>query len=267
MTESEKSSEIERRAVYDRAHPNRQVDAAEAARRASWDKANPGALTGSLDKDQSLAKKLGRQHVVREVGEADGSYIRRLRTQPKAAIVLTDEQVKLAWDMHAIHSATARGYILPPLPVSDEQKADDEAKAQEMGVKPVLRDPGETDESFDARLATSPVIEPNASGAQAAAITRNPGERDEDFNARRAAAPAGDPKAKEAADIAEGQRLNDLKIKQAQEDRARANANQAQVGQVQTNLMAPTQTTYPTHVDQPVFAPVEHPAPVGPLGS
>ena len=48
--------------------------------------------------------------------------------------------------------------MLPPLPVTDEQRASDEVWAQERGVQPVLREPGETDEEYLARLDASPPI-------------------------------------------------------------------------------------------------------------
>lgn len=111
------------------------------------------------EKDLALAKKMGRGPLFREPGESAAEYTRRLRITPKLPVVLTDEQIKLARDMHAVHSAMARGYVLPPLPVTDEQKAEDEARAQEIGVKPVERQPGEIDEDFNERLAASPRID------------------------------------------------------------------------------------------------------------
>lgn len=128
------------------------------------------------DKDLALAKKMGRQPLLREQNESDIEYSQRLRRSPKLAVVLTDDQIKLAHDMHAVHSAMARGYVLPPLPVTDEQKADDEAKAAELCVKPIEREPGETDEAFDVRLAASPSID--AAGAQAQGDTIYPSHVD-----------------------------------------------------------------------------------------
>lgn len=74
------------------------------------------------------------------------------------AIDLTEDQIKLARDMHTIHAAMAQGYILPPLPVTDENRSEDEARAQELGVQPVEREPGETDEKFNVRLGNSPKV-------------------------------------------------------------------------------------------------------------
>jgi len=114
--------------------------------------------TTQAEKDRVLAKKMGRVPLLRNAGENDTAYSARLRQSPKTIPDLTDEQIKLARDMHAVHSAMARGYILPPLPITDEQKAADDAWAQERGVQPVLRDPGETDAEYSLRLDASPAI-------------------------------------------------------------------------------------------------------------
>lgn len=176
------------------------------------------------EKDIALAKKLGREPLLRHPNESDPEYSQRLRRSRKVAIVLTDEQIKLAHDMHAIHSAMARGYVLPPLPITDEVKADDEAHAKELGVKPIERQPGETDAEFDVRLAASPPT----------------------------AAPTTDA---EAAKIKEGQRLDAGKQQEA--------AGAKQYGVFPTGpAPLPGQTSYPQHVDQPIFPPVEHGAPL-----
>ena len=127
-----------------------------------------------IEKDNALAKKMGRVPVLRQAGENDKDYVVRLRASPKIVPTLTDEQIKLARDMHAVHSAMARGYVLPPLPVTDEQRASDEVWAQERGVQPVLREPGETDEEYLARLDASPPIAKEA----AADETRYPSHVD-----------------------------------------------------------------------------------------
>lgn len=182
------------------------------------------ATEAQIEKDLALAKKLGREPLLRHPNESDFEYSQRLRRSRKLAVVLTDEQIKLGHDMHAIHSAMARGYVLPPLPVPDEVKADDEAHAKELGVKPVERHPGETDAEFDARLAASPPV----------------------------AAPNTDA---EAAKIKEGQRLNALK----EEEYARSAPT---AGLSQPRPIGASQTSYPSHVDQPIFPPVEHAAPL-----
>lgn len=102
--------------------------------------------------DVALAKSLKRQPLERNPGESDFHYHRRLSR------TLTEAQIALAHDMHAIHEALASGFVLPPLPVSPEQKAADAAQAKALGVKPVDREPGESDAHYDARLALSPPI-------------------------------------------------------------------------------------------------------------
>jgi hypothetical protein len=104
-------------------------------------------------KDIELAKSMKRQPLARKPGESDFHYHRRLSR------TLTEAQIQLAHDMHAVHSATASGFVLPPLPVTDEQKAVDEAHAKSLNVIPIERDPGETDAAFEARLALSPPVE------------------------------------------------------------------------------------------------------------
>lgn len=103
-------------------------------------------------KDVAQAKAMRRQPLERKPGESDFLYARRLSR------TLTEDQIKLAHDMHAVHSAIAAGYVLPPLPVSDEQKQIDAARAKELNLQPIDRLPGETDAQFDARLALSEPI-------------------------------------------------------------------------------------------------------------
>lgn len=136
------------------------------------------------DKDAAQAKALRRQPLERNPGESDFLYSRRLSR------TLTEDQIKLAHDMHAIHAAQAAGFVLPPLPVFDEQKTIDAARAKELGVKPVERNPGELDAEFDARLAAS---EPLGVGAppntppvspESDNLPQNSGETDAAYKAR-----------------------------------------------------------------------------------
>jgi len=127
------------------------VTAKQAASEASL---SPKALEADQEaKDIALAKSLKRQPLERHPGESDFLYTRRLSR------TLTEAQIALAHDMHAIHEASAAGYVLPPLPVSPEQKAADDARAKELGVKPLEREPGESDAAYDARLALSPPMD------------------------------------------------------------------------------------------------------------
>lgn len=104
------------------------------------------------DKDAALAKSMKRQPLERKPGESDFHYHRRLSR------TLTEAQIQLAHDMHAVHSAVAAGFEIPPPPVTDEQKAVDAAQAESLGVVLVERAPGETDAVYDARLALSSPI-------------------------------------------------------------------------------------------------------------
>jgi hypothetical protein len=105
------------------------------------------------DQDAALAKSMKRQPLERKLGESDFHYHRRLSR------TLTEAQIALAHDMHAIHAAQAAGFELPPLPVSDEQKAADIAQAKALGVKPVERNPGELDADYDLRLSASEPVD------------------------------------------------------------------------------------------------------------
>jgi hypothetical protein len=141
-------------------------------------------------KDIELARSMKRQPLARKLGESDFHYHRRLSR------TLTEAQIQLAHDMHAVHSATASGFVLPPLPVTDEQKKADADQAKSLNVTPIEREPGETDVAFEARLALSPPVGaegPGPLGAPApigAAISafpnlpRNPGESDADYKVR-----------------------------------------------------------------------------------
>lgn len=113
----------------------------------------PIASTESQEaKDAALAKSMKRAPLLRNAGESDFHYHRRLSR------TLTEAQIQLAHDMHAVHSAVAAGFEIPPPPVTDEQKAVDAAQAESLGVVPVERAPGETDAAYDARLALSPPV-------------------------------------------------------------------------------------------------------------
>jgi hypothetical protein len=104
------------------------------------------------DKDLALAKTMKRAPLPRKPGESDFHYHRRLSR------TLTEAQIQLAHDMHAVHAAAATGFVLPPLPVTDEQKAADVVQAEQLKVVPIEREPGETDAAFEARLALSPPV-------------------------------------------------------------------------------------------------------------
>ena len=137
------------------------------------------------EQDLALAKSMKRQPLERKPGESDFHYHRRLSR------TLTEAQIQLAHDMHAVHSAVATGFEIPPLPVTDEQKKVDAAQAESLGVVPVEREPGETDAAYDARLALSPLVgakDATSSGASAIGafpnLPRNPGESDADYKIR-----------------------------------------------------------------------------------
>jgi hypothetical protein len=142
-------------------------------------------------KDLALAKSMNRQPLARKPGESDFHYHRRLSR------TLTEAQIQLAHDMHAVHSASASGFVLPPLPVTDEQKAADAAQAESLKVVPIEREPGETDAAFEARLKLSPPVEsagplggpgsiggPMGATAAFPALLRSPGESDADYKVR-----------------------------------------------------------------------------------
>ncbi len=143
-------------------------------------------------KDLALAKSMNRQPLARKPDESDFHYHRRLSR------TLTEAQIQLAHDMHAVHSASASGFVLPPLPVTDEQKAADAAQAESLKVVPVEREPGETDAAFEARLKLSPPVGTEAAGPLAGpattgpagpigafpALLRSPGESDADYKVR-----------------------------------------------------------------------------------
>lgn len=145
----------------------------------------PIAATESQEaKDLALAKSMKRQPLERKPGESDFHYHRRLSR------TLTEAQIQLAHDMHAVHSAVAAGFEIPPLPVTDEQKKVDAAQAESLGVAPVEREPGETDAAYDARLALSPSV---AVGGPATPLNpppnpvnlpRLPNESDTDYKIR-----------------------------------------------------------------------------------
>lgn len=135
-------------------------------------------------KDAALAKSMKRQLLERKPGESDFHYHRRLSR------TLTEAQIRLAHDMHAVHSAVAAGFEIPPPPVTDEQKAVDAAQAESLGVVPVERELGETDAAYDARLALS---SPVAVGGPATPLSpppnpvnlpRLPNESDADYKIR-----------------------------------------------------------------------------------
>lgn len=148
-------------------------------------------------KDAALAKSMKRAPLLRNVGESDFHYHRRLSR------TLTEAQIQLAHDMHAVHSAVAAGFEIPPPPVTDEQKKVDAAQAESLKVVPVEREPGETDAAYDAWLALSPPVavadaEKFASHPAGASVVpppgltpwvapdllRNPGESDADYKTR-----------------------------------------------------------------------------------
>jgi hypothetical protein len=142
-------------------------------------------------KDLALAKSMNRQPLARKPDESDFHYHRRLSR------TLTEAQIQLAHDMHAVHSASASGFVLPPLPVTDEQKAADAAQAESLKVVPIEREPGETDAAFEARLKLSPPVEsagplggPGPIGGPLGvtgafpALLRSPGESDADYKVR-----------------------------------------------------------------------------------
>jgi hypothetical protein len=112
----------------------------------------PIAEATQEDKDLALAKTMKRAPLPRKPGESDFHYHRRLSR------TLTEAQIQLAHDMHAVHAAAATGFVLPPLPVTDEQKAADVVQAEQLKVVPIEREPGETDAAFEARLALSPPV-------------------------------------------------------------------------------------------------------------
>jgi hypothetical protein len=185
-------------------------------------------------KDVAQAKAMRRRPLDRHPGESDFLYARRLSR------TLTEDQIKLAHDMHAIHAAQASGFVLPPLPVTDEQKAIDAERAKELGLKPIERDPGETDAEFDARLALSELIAAAPAGPLGGPpmtqsrfdnLPREPGETDAAYEARNS----------------------------ANQSRIRAERDLATSGVTAAPSFAPPPgvpgTTYPSHVDAPAPQP------------